>query len=205
MHYWTCITQYKLRALSGPSKNSQAKFKWMEADRHIFALMSVCGFQKASAVIWPAPNSYIPTPACSSHPSAGTYLPLRWAETQEMGTCSSFVSARWALAQPTYQPEGRGVRTKEEHRYSLGAASASSLFQTYINFGSLTSSSEKFLIFKAPRIFPALGPLTEKQTIFTFLLTLPFSGPQMDEKDHRASFLRCFQREARADTKNAGV
>lgn len=118
--------------------------------------------------------------------------------TQQFCVCKMLIS-------PAHQPEGRGVRTKEEHRYSLGAASGSRLFQTRINFGSLTSSGEKFLIFKAPQIFTGLGPLREKQTIFTFLLSLPFSGPQVDDKDHRDSFLRCFQREGRVDTENAGV
>lgn len=138
------------------------------------------------------------------------HLPAHHALLQEL-SCPSDGQRhkRWVHAAVLCLPsppisQKEGVSGPRRSRYSLGAASASSLFQTHINFGSLTSSGEKFLIFKAPHIFPALGPLREKQTIFTFLLTLPFSGPQMDEKDHRDSFLRCFQREARADTKNAG-
>lgn len=132
------------------------------------------------------------------------HLPLRWAETQEIGSCSSFVSAGWASAQPTYQPEGRGVRPRRSTGTCWVLPLGPISFGPIQNFSSLTSSSEKFLIFKALQIFTALGPLREKQIILTFLLTLLFSGPQMDDKDHRGSFLRCFRREGRVDTKNAG-
>lgn len=143
------------------------------------------------------------------------HLPALLTLLQER-TCSSdgqrhrrWVHAAVLCLQGGHQPsppisQKERVSGQEGAQVQLGAASGSNLFWTHINFGSLTSSSEKFLIFKALQIFTALGPLREKQTIFTFLLTLPFSGPQMDDKDHRGSFLRCFRREGRVDTKNAG-
>lgn len=204
MHYWTCITQYKLGALSRPSKNSQAKFKWMEADRHIFALTSVCGFQKASAVTLTCTNFKYSCTCLLFSPSCRNALAPQTGRDTGDRFMQQFCVCRVGISPAHLSARRKGCQAKEEHRYLLGAASGSNLFWTHINFGSLTSSSEKFLIFKALQIFTALGPLREKQTIFTFLLTLPFSGPQMDDKDHRGSFLRCFRREGRVDTKNAG-
>lgn len=121
MHYWTCITQYKLEALSGPSKNSQAKFKWMEADRHIFALMSVCGFQKASPVTLTCTNFIYSCTCLLISPFCRNYLPLRWAEMQEMGTRSSFVSARCSSAQPSPSARGKGCQDQGGAQVLIGS------------------------------------------------------------------------------------
>lgn len=127
MHYWTCITQYKLRALSKPSKNSLAKSKWTEADRHICALKAVCGFQKMCAATLTCSN-FIYLCTCLLSPPLCRNAPATQLGTEAGHGCTRGLRVFAGLCISPAHPEIRGVSDKDKHRYVLGAASGSSLF-----------------------------------------------------------------------------
>lgn len=202
MHYWTCVTQYKVIALSGPSKHSQAKSKWMEADRHIFAVMSVCGFQKASAVALTCTyfihlcTCLLISPFCRN-----VLAPLMGRDTGD-GYIQQFCVCKMGISSAHPSSRRKGCQDQEGAQVLISSCLwVQSLLDPY-KLRQLNILWWEIPIFKALQIFTALGPLREKQIIFTFLLTLPFSGLQLDDKDH--GDLRCFQRAGRVDTKNAG-
>lgn len=164
MHYWTCITQYKLRALSNLSKNSQAKFKWTEADRHICALKAGCGFKKMSTVTLTCSNFIYLCTCLLSPPLCRNVLDPQTGGEAGHGCMHQFrVSASVHQPSPPIgQKEGvSGWKRSTGIPWELPLGPVS--FWTHINFGSLISSGEEFLSFKVPQIFTALGPLREKQ------------------------------------------
>jgi len=94
-------------------------------------------------------------------------------EKQGTGAHIGFVCL-WACAsaQPAHQPERRGDRDKDKHRYSLGAASVSSLFLDPYKLWQLNTIWQAVPQFQSPTDLYCFESTSSKTGIFTFLLTL---------------------------------